>query len=560
MEAVDRGKQILVLTIDIGDGRQDFITVYEHDNPKVLSQEFANKYGLNSNLQKNLHHMIQENVKEVLKNELHLKGPDESDVMTESEYLSPMKTENPATNESKAQKSLFKSTNKSMKNNDQPLPAKGSIYGALYKQLRKNETSKSVSSISANNKSTKTGYNYGDYLYAKGLKDKQQAEKFKEMKKQELFEKEIHNYTFSPLINTNSSLISPRVYEKPENILIKRGVEKQEKIQKLKENTEKEIEKECYFVPKINKNSKSRNVPNIHAELYNQAEQRKDKRNGDIESDFKQWTFKPEVGNAHKKKGDIFENTDQFLDRLETSKRVAEEEMKRVREDKEKAEIIQVQSMKPRPSYDKSKISRHNSEPVWDYLYGQRDAKKKELLESQKEFQKTLATASISKKTSQNSDKIFADFRQKQFQKLFETMDSDRDGVISSHGINISTIETSILRILTPFFEEIQKTETDLNFQDFLMKMEELYKNLNVEEKAILIKRPDPKEEDQPIRKPVISARSSELADKKREKLPSDFYERQTTLTKMNEMKVLQKREEKEKIMRESIGSPIRAS
>ena len=559
MEAIDRGKQILVLTIDIGDGRQDFITVHEHDNPQVLAQEFSGKYGLTSKLQKNLHLMISENVKEVLRNELHLKGPDESDIMTESEYMSPIKTENPTLNETKGQRSLFKSMNKSVKNNDQSLPAKGSVYATLYKQLRKNENSKSVSSISASNKSVKTGYNYGDYLYAKGLKDKEQAEKFKEIKKQEMFEKEIHNYTFSPLINTNSSVISPRVYDKPENILLKRGQEKQEKLKKLQEATEKETSSQCYFVPKINKNSKSRSgVSNIHIELYNQAEKKKEKRNGDIENEFKQWTFKPDVGTAQKK--NVFETTEQFLDRLEMSKRLAEQELERIREEKEKNEFLQVQSLKPRPSYDTNKLSRHNSEPIWEYLYGQKDSKKKEIMVSQQEFQKSLAHASVSKKTTEVSDRIYEEFRKKQFQKLFETMDSDLDGRISNSAINIANIETPVLKVLTPFFEEVQNSGQELTFQDFLAKMEELYRNLNVEQRAILIKRPDKKEQQEIERKPFISQRSAELADKKREKLPTDFYERQTTLTKMNEMKVLQKREEKEKVIRESIGSPLKAS
>lgn len=556
MEGVDRGKQILVLTVDIGDGRQDFITVYEHDNPQVLAQEFAGKYGLNLKLQKNLHLMIQENVKEVLKNELHLKGPDESDIMSESQFLSPIKGENPASNESRAQKSIYKSTNKSTKNLDQPLPARGSVYGALYKQIRKTEVSKSVSSISNTNKS-KSSFNYGDYLYAKGLKDKEQSEKFKEMKKQELFEKEIHNYTFSPLINTNSSVISPRIYDKPENILIKRGQEKQEKIKKLKEDKEKETSKECYFVPKINNNSKSRaGTARIHVELYKQAEKNKEKRNEAIESEFKQLKFKPDVGNAQKK--NIFETTEQFLDRLETSKKVAAEELERARIEKEKAEIMQCLSLKPRPSYDPEKLSRHNSEPIWEYLYGQRDTKKKEILLSQQEFQKSLVNASVSKKITENSDKIYSEFREKQFRTLFKLMDSDNDGRISVNGINIGNMETALLRLLTPLFEELEKTGADLTEDGFLVRMEELYKVLNVEQRAILIKRQEKKEEDVVERKPFISQRSLDMAEKKRANLPSDFYERQSVVAKMGEMKLMQKREEKEKISLGAVGSPIK--
>lgn len=541
MDAVDRGKQILVMTVDIGDGRQDFITVCENDDPAYLAQEFAAKYGLDRILQKNLQVMIQENTKEVIKSDLHMKEPSESGSMSPSPYLSPVKTENP-NNQSKVQKGNKSEVKYS--------PSKGSVYGAVYKQLRKSANSKSMSLVNSQSKSKKSGYNYGDYLYAKGLKDREQSEKFKEKKKQELFEKEVHNYTFSPLINTNSSMISPRVYDKPENILLKKQEEKKDRLKKLKESYEKEYYKECNFVPKINNTARSRESlgSNKHKELYNQAGERKERKDKRIEEDFKQWTFKPDVGSAKKK--NVFETTDQFLDRLETSKRINEIEMEKIRKEKEKLEIEYANSKpykRPGSSQPEKSMSRYNSAPIWDYLYSQRDSKKKEIETSQQEFLKHMEAASLSKKTTENSDKIYNDFRIKQYERLFTQMDSDFDGQISASAINISVIELPILKLLTPFFEELEKSKAIVNLQDFCQKMEDYYKTLNVEKRAIFLKRPDKKEEEAQERRPFISETSAMLAEKKRSSLPGDFLERQSTVTKMTEMKLQKIRDDKKK-------------
>ncbi|OMJ74012.1 hypothetical protein SteCoe_27160 [Stentor coeruleus] len=549
MDAVDRGKQILVMTVDIGDGRQDFITVYEHDDPAYLAQEFAGKYGLDRTLQKNLHIMIQENTKEVLKSDMHMKEPSETDSIGPSPFLSPIKTDY------KNNDSKMKKPNNNNNTETKCSPSKGSIYSAVYKQLRKTTNSKSVSLMNSQSKIKKNGFNYGDYLYAKGIKDREQAEKFKEMKKQEQFEKEIHNFTFSPLINTNSSMISPRVYDKPENILLKKQEENKEKLKKIKESQEQEYYKECSFTPKINNSAKSKEGVKKHKELYIQAEERRERKEKRIEEDLKQWSFKPDVGNARKK--NVFETTEQFLDRLETSKKATEEEMERIRKEKERMELEYVNS-KPYKQEKEKSFDRHNTAPIWDYLYSQRDSKKKEIETSQLEFLKSMEAASLSKKTTENSDKIYNDFRIKQYERLFTLMDSDYDGQISASAINITALELPVLKVLTPFFEELEKTQVSISLQDFCQSMENYYKTLNVEKRAILIKRPDKKEEEVPERKPFISTTSAILAEKKRSSLPADFLERQSTVTKMTEMKLQKIRDEKEgKIEQECTFKPI---
>ena len=551
MEAVDRGKQLLVMTVDIGDGRQDFITVHEHDDPILLAQEFASKYGLDALLQRNLSIMIQENTQEVLKNSLHLREPVDSECSSESPYLSPIKTENLQSESriAKGTKGVKNTSNNISKNNSKITASKGSIYGAVYKQLRKAASSKSISSTTSQNKSKNgSSYNYGDYLYAKGLKSKEQNEKFKEMKKQELFEKEIHNFTFSPLINTNSSIISPRVYDKPENILMKKKEEKEEKLKKLKEEYEEDYYKECYFTPKINEISKSRDsVGNIHTELYLQAGKLKDRKEKKIEEELKQIPFKPDIKDGRKNK--VFETKEMFFDRLESSKKKSEEEQEKLRQKTDEIDTDPVTGQKlfkPLTSVQSERhLSRYNSEPIWEYLYKQKDHKKTEISAAQQESFKQMEAISVSKKASENSDKIFDEFRHKQLQRLFALMDSDCDGKISAGAININGIDVSALKVLTPFFEELELKNLPINEAEFTRKMEEFYRTLNVEEKAFLIRRQDKKEQEEPERKPFISINSTILAEKKRGSLPADFYERQSTVTKMTEMRIQKIREEK---------------
>ena len=552
MDSVERGRQILVLTIDIGNGRNDILVVHEHDDPGLLATEFSNKYGLDSKLQRNLTTMIQENIKEVLKNNLHLKEPEGSEQSYQSPFLSPIKPSAIPQEDLKSAKTENSRSNRPKKSQSRANIEKPSVYNEVYRQLLKTENSHSMSSISSTSK--RGGPNYGDYLYAKGLKDRDQAEKYKEMKKQEQFEKEMHHYTFSPLINTNSSIISPRAFEKPEQTLYKKQQEKQEKIAKMRQVIEKDEMKECSFVPKINKSSLSKDsLGNKHEELYNQAKELKAKRVQDIEEDKKKFPFRPEVGNASKKNQS--ETTEEFLDRLDRSKRFTYLEILAIRKQKEAEDMSECKQFRDEL---RNGPSRHETEEIWDFLYKERDSKAKDVEASQKEAFKTLESISQSKKISDNSAKIFEKFRVKQFENLFVLMDSDNDGIISACRIDLNSIEPEVLKVLTPFFEELEQSQLEIERENFVRSMENLYNILNVEQKAVLIKRCKKVEEEAADGKPFISARSSDLATKVQGKLPEDFFERQIMVTKMKEMKIEQLKEKLEmKNMSECSFKPI---
>ena len=89
--------------------------------------------------------------------------------------------------------------------------------------------------------------------------------------------------------------------------------------------------------------------------------------------------------------------------------------------------------------------------------------------------------------------------------------------------------------------------------------MEELFRSLNVEKIAILIKRYVKEEEEELDRKPFISAKSSAITEEKKKKLPADFLGRQITLTtKITEMRMQKIRNEKEDIaLKECTFKPL---
>lgn len=163
------------------------------------------------------------------------------------------------------------------------------------------------------------------------------------------------------------------------------------------------------------------------------------------------------------------------------------------------------------------------------------------------EQQKMLEAASSSKKSCEGSDKIFHDFRLRQYERLFKCLDSDCDGKISATAIKIDQIDVKALEILTPFFEELQTSEATISFEQFSSKMDVLCKSLNVAQRSQLLKRETKEEVVEPERKPFISQNSVILAEKKRSSQPSDMYERLTTANKMTEMRMNKIKEDKEK-------------
>ncbi|OMJ94831.1 hypothetical protein SteCoe_1850 [Stentor coeruleus] len=518
-------RELLTMTVEIGDGRQDIIAIHENDDPADLARVFADKHGLDDSLMQSLINLIQEN-KDIIKRK-------EQGELGSLDWM--------ASHSMSPSNQLHEHKNKTPKK-----PKKGTVYDRIYQQLKKNNTSVTMQTSQMSKSKSSGTFNYGEYLYMKGLKKKEECKKAAELKQQAKEDSEIPELTFSPNINRNSSMISPRNADKPEEKLWKKGQEYKEKLEKLKQAQEDDEMKECKFTPNINAKSKKKDKSKkIYEKLYDMAEMLKEKQLKVQEVEQKQYTFKPDVS-LTKKKG-IKETKEEFFDRLDSAKKAYEQDLDRIRREQEEKDIDDTTGQKLFKPIINSTEKRATEANVWNILYSKNDAKKKELEDLQKEQLKQTEAASVAKKCLAESDKIFHDFRQRQYERLFNTLDSDGDGVISANAIRIDQIDVKALEILTPFFEELQTSEDALDFMQFCNKMDVLYKGLNVAQRSILLKKETKQETVEAERKPFISQTSVILAEKKRSSMPGDMYERLTAANKMTEMKVQKIKEEKEK-------------
>lgn len=74
-----------------------------------------------------------------------------------------------------------------------------------------------------------------------------------------------------------------------------------------------------------------------------------------------------------------------------------------------------------------------------------------------------------------NSHQIYLKSKQIAFQYIFELLDSDRDGLISSTKINISALSEEVLRLVSPLLSEMEEVGVELNNEEFATAFERLY-------------------------------------------------------------------------------------
>ena len=543
---VSSGKQsadqeLLVMTVEIGDGRQDVISVYANDDPAVLAEEFAKKHSLTRNVQDSLTKLIRQN-KELVEKRA---GSITPDLAKWADLIG----SNPDSNVNhdfyfdetqKYPKKYTPKINRHSKELASKRTSMGNVHERLYNQSKK--PSKEKDSNSSTVKKSPSEINYGEWLYIRGLKMKENIQKkgqeFKEKKERE----EQNHYNFKPQINKLSSTLSERYFEKTEDMLLRKHQDYKDQLdQRRKQALEDEL-KECSFVPKLSIKgnlSKEDSRKSVHQELFLDAEKRKERLMNLSEENFKNYSFKPKVQSAKKRNS---ETEEEFLSRLTNFKKEKEKELEKIRKEKEELEKKSVNIFHPEICRE-PKTKRE--EKVWNYLHKLSQAKTKKVEEQSNKMNKYWETASVSQKASETSNKIYENFRERQFRRLFSLLDSDKDGKVSHTSISIDGLENRALEVMTPFFEYLEESKGEVNFQQFSELMEQLRKKLSVEERAILLKR-EPKEEETRQNTSVISDLSAKLAQRKRAGQPQDIYERMQEEKKMTQIKLEHYRKEKE--------------
>jgi len=195
----------------------------------------------------------------------------------------------------------------------------------------------------------------------------------------------------------------------------------------------------------------------IHDFLYDEAKINKAKK----ENLEKQWMdvlcpFKPKVSNASRALVRRDETMDDFLKRLMTSKKETEELIVEVRQK-------QIRKNKTDQSRTKTKRAKTDRSLNLESYYD------KKLLDDKNKIQSEEIVNNLEKKKHwlENSMKIVLKMKIDKYKEIFDSLDHDKDGFISSKSIKLSTIQTDLLETLTPLLEEIQSKNLTLNFKDF---------------------------------------------------------------------------------------------
>ena len=159
----DHGREILILSIDIGQGKTDEIVIREHDTPKFLAKEFCRRHKLNPEAEKVIIDLIKQNI--------HVKPTIEVSMMADQ------KSRN---------QSLLIETQK-IQSEEKPVPSN------LHDSGTKN--SKSMSKP-----------NCGERLYQTGLIYKEKHEKKIEEIREKLNKEKMKETTFKPSITQDRKM------------------------------------------------------------------------------------------------------------------------------------------------------------------------------------------------------------------------------------------------------------------------------------------------------------------------------------------------------------------
>ena len=132
-------------------------------------------------------------------------------------------------------------------------------------------------------------------------------------------------------------------------------------------------------------------------------------------------------------------------------------------------------------------------------------------------FSKYLTKKPVAKKQvikKSKSRKITDQIKVKRLQTLFEKLDDDNDGYISSQKINILEVSNEIIDIITPLLLKIEDKALILNFRQFWECIDDFSKELNIDERNVLygpVK--NHHHEEQISFNPNINSKSNQICD-----------------------------------------------
>ena len=333
--------------------------------------------------------------------------------------------------------------------------------------------------------------NTGERLYEKGIKMAElENKRIKELKANLL--KEDNEYTFHPKINENTNEILEeskkmrRNYKDDKSLLNYKEL-LENKMKKLKE---KYKEENFSFTPNFNiKSLNMENKKNIsRKERINKMHNSKEKfekKLKEIENEmYQNCSFKPEF--TEYSKGSLRNKSFEERQKIYLTKS-QEKKNKLLQEANEPFDNKTGQELFTPLINDNKDNNLLRSKDVFDYLYSYAEKYKMNKSKTQNSLFNDKKGLSI----DDSSNKIYNQKKYKTFEKIFNLLDSNNDGQITIHTIDLSKLQNNLIKVLEPLIEEIKNCEEPVYKDDFIEGCFKLYKILNFEDKQIIMRFPN---------------------------------------------------------------------
>ena len=220
---------------------------------------------------------------------------------------------------------------------------------------------------------------------------------------------------------------------------------------------------------KSKKKCKKKTIKNkpIHEVLYKEVALKNDKKKK-LEKEYmnKICPFKPNIADSVKIINKE-ENKEEFIKRLLSSKKLNEQIIVSLKKKQEKEDCSK-STIKSRSSV---KLKTKNEKK--DHLESFYDQK---LIEGKLKVQNEELLNNLEKKKQwlESSMKTVLRVKIEKYKEIFDLLDGDNDGYISSKKIKLSDIPLKILETLTPFLNELQSKNIAMNFKEFCINADKL--------------------------------------------------------------------------------------
>jgi hypothetical protein len=425
-------KTAFAMSVEIKDGQVGVLRVRVDDDPRKLATEFAKTHDLDAEQREML-------VQYIVQNQL-LATHSSAGASGQSEVV-----------EKKQRRS-------------QQVSAKTSVHERLY-QYRKRATSPKVAPPAPRKK--RTNLNYGNWLYIRGMQSKERLKTKAEQRKysdSQLLEKEL---TFNPAIDKISSLMSPRIAYRTEEMLFNRARELREKLEERRSQSEERTMKDCPFRPKINKRKeRASSVQPRYSLLFSDASRRSQRRLQASQS--QRYSFRPHI--LPSKYSARFDSKS-FLARISQSKRVFTKEVEEL-----KKQVVHSQRSN-RSARGYGGLSVH------DYLYSLSGQKQEKLTQASLDLEQTRERARHVSKMTTRSEQYLKTLKARIYKRYFTLLDSDSDGLISAEKCDVSGLEVRTVELLSP----VLSTLGEMNFDTFAEETESLLSKMSFTDKAYFL-------------------------------------------------------------------------